>query len=450
MYRLTSKLIIYSNIGADSILMRLSDITRRFYEKKYQKEGLIREILDEIHRLLDISTFYGFDKNLWHNYLAFLLATTETPFTLVSEKVGTNEGSVNTFAENDFAIFKALFDYDFSEIEMALGINCFSVIENFSAVPKKDRIYNKSVSEKVRSLSCQIEEAENANEVFKAVTDFYGSYGVGKFGLNKAFRLADDNEHLLTRGYAGSYTEGNMDSGLLVPITNTSEVTLDTLVGYEEQKRQLIDNTEAFIEGRAANNVLLYGEAGTGKSTSIKAILNMYYDRGLRMIEIYKHQFKDLSKVMAEIKNRNYRFIIYMDDLSFEESELEYKYLKAIIEGGLEPRPDNVLIYATSNRRHLVRESFKDRADADTDDIHRNDTIQEKLSLSKRFGIQIGFFRPNPEQYKEIVRVLAKRHPEIKISDEELMAEAGRWELSHGGISGRAAQQFVDYLSGKK
>ncbi len=435
MYKLTSKLIIYSNIGEDSILMRLSEIFRRFDEGNYKKEKLAREILDEIHRLLDLATVYGFNKNLWHNYLAFLLAATETPFTLVSEKVGANEGSVNAFAKNDFAIFKALFDYDFSEIEEALEINCFSVIENFTAMAKKERIYNKNVSEKVQVLSEKIEAAKDADEVYDIVTGFYADYGVGKLGLNKAFRVADENEN-------------ENEGSLLVPITNTAEVTLDMLVGYESQKQKLIENTEAFVSGRSANNVLLYGEAGTGKSTSIKAILNMYYDRGLRMIEIYKHQFKYLSRIIAEIKNRNYRFIIYMDDLSFEETELEYKYLKAIIEGGLEPKPDNVLIYATSNRRHLVRETFKDRADADNDDIHRNDTVQEKLSLSNRFGIQIGFFRPTPPEFKNIVKVLASRSPEITLSEEELLAMANKWELSHGGLSGRTAQQFIDYVKG--
>lgn len=433
MYRITSKLIIYSNIGNDSILFRLADIIRRFDSGEYERSELIREILDQVHRLLDMATVYGFNRNLWHNYLAYLLAATETPFTLVSEKTGANEGSVNIFARSDFELFKELFDYDFSALEKSLNINCFSVLENFNAIAKSERIYNRSVSEKVQELSKAVENAKNGDEIYDAVTGFYLRYGVGKLGLNKAFRLSDGEEE-----------------ELLVPITNTSEVTLDDLVGYASQKEKLIENTEAFIEGRPANNVLLYGEAGTGKSTSIKAILNMYYPRGLRMIEIYKHQFKDLSRVINEIKNRNYRFIIYMDDLSFEETELEYKYLKAIIEGGLEPKPENVLIYATSNRRHLVRETFKDRADADNDDIHRNDTVQEKLSLSARFGIQIGFFRPTPPEFKNIVKVLAEKNPDIDISEEELLAQANRWELSHGGISGRTARQFIDYLAGKK
>ena len=222
---------------------------------------------------------------------------------------------------------------------------------------------------------------------------------------------------------------------------------LDDLIGYEIQKKKLKDNTEAFVAGRKANNALLFGDSGTGKSTSIKAIINEYYDRGLRMIEIYKHQFKDLSAVISHIKNRNYKFIIYMDDLSFEEFEIEYKYLKAVIEGGLESKPDNVLIYATSNRRHLIKETWNDHADMDQEK-HHSDTMQEKLSLVNRFGVTISYSRPSKKEYNEIVVELAKRCPDIKLTEEELISEANKWELSHGGLSGRSAQQFINYLLG--
>ncbi|MBQ8345346.1 MAG: ATP-binding protein, partial [Clostridia bacterium] len=204
-----------------------------------------------------------------------------------------------------------------------------------------------------------------------------------------------------------------------------------------------------FVEGRGANNVLLYGDSGTGKSTSIKAIVNRYYDHGLRMIEIYKHQFCHLSRVISQIKNRNYRFIIYMDDLSFEEQEIEYKYLKAIIEGGMETKPDNILIYATSNRRHLIKETWKDRSDSQTDgDIHRCETVEEKLSLVNRFGLSIGYLKPSRTEFDTIVLTLAARHPQITLSEEEILLEAHRWELRNGGISGRTAQQFVNHLCG--
>ena len=237
------------------------------------------------------------------------------------------------------------------------------------------------------------------------------------------------------------------EDDFLIPITPTSDVVLDDLIGYELQKEKLIANTEAFVNGRAANNVLLYGDAGTGKSTSIKAILNQYYDRGLRMIEVYKHEFRYLQRILAEVKNRNYRFIIYMDDLSFEEFEIEYKYLKAVIEGGLETKPENVLIYATSNRRHLIRETWSDRADRD-DELHRSDTMQEKLSLVARFGISIGYMKPSHKEYLHIVQELAKRDPQITLSEQELALKANQWELRSGGATGRTAPQFINFLAG--
>ena len=350
MFRETSKLVIYRNLEKDSILFQLSDICEDFVTGNYVKESLITRIYVEINKLLDVATQYGFNENLWHNYLAYILATNENPFSITCEKVGATDGTVNQFAKSDFKIFKALFDYDFSKMEEELGINCFSVVLDYKSIEKTERRYNKNVSDKVRALSKQIEAAKDEDEIFDIVTEFYRAYGVGKFGLNKAFRVTHEEEGME-----------------LIPITNTDEVKLDDLIGYEIQKEKLIDNTKAFVEGRKANNCLLFGDSGTGKSTSIKAILNEYYSQGLRMIEIYKHQFKDLSSVIAQIKNRNYRFIIYMDDLSFEEFEIEYKYLKAVIEGGLETKPDNVLIYATSNRRHLIRETWSDRSDMSQD-----------------------------------------------------------------------------------
>ena len=233
-----------------------------------------------------------------------------------------------------------------------------------------------------------------------------------------------------------------------MPITKIAHVKLDDLVGYEIAKKKLIENTEAFVQGRKANNCLLFGAAGTGKSSSIKGILNQYYDQGLRIIEVYKHQFQDLNDVIAQIKNRNYKFIIYMDDLSFEEFEIEYKYLKAVIEGGLEKKPDNILIYATSNRRHLIRETFNDKQERD-EELHCSDTVQEKLSLVYRFGVTIFFGSPDKKEFQNIVKTLADRYG-IEIPEEELYLEANRWELSHGGLSGRTAQQFIDYLLGRK
>lgn len=432
MYKEIAKLILYRDLGEDSILLKLSGIFRDYELDLAEKENLTSRIYEQMKALLDLSTQYGFDKNLWHNYLTFILLTNENSFSMTSEKVGANDGTVNHFAKADFAVFKKLFDFDFGPIEKDLGIDCFSTVCNYHSIPKKERMYNRNVSERVQEVSEKIEKAADEEEIFTIVTDFYKAYGVGMFGLNRAFRI----RHL-------------EDGVEFLPINNTDSVLLKDLIGYEIQKKKLIDNTEAFVKGLPANNVLLCGDAGTGKSTSIKALLNEYYDQGLRMIEIYKHQFQDLSSIIAQVKNRNYRFIIYMDDLSFEDFEIEYKFLKAVIEGGMETRPDNVLIYATSNRRHLIKESWNDRNDMENENgMHRSDTMQEKLSLVARFGVTIYYGKPSQKEYFTIVKELRKRYPSITLTDEELCAEANKWELSHGGISGRTAQQFINYMAG--
>ena len=433
MHRLVSRLVIYRNIGADSILMRLARICGDFDNGGYIKEELTGRILDQIHSLLDLATQYGFDHDLWRSYIAWILAMTENPFTLVSEKKGAVSGSVNDFAKNDFEIFYRLVNYDFSYLEKALELNCFSVIRNYESVKKKEQFYNKNVSVRVQELSDALERAGSPEETYRAAMEFYKKYGVGQFGMNRAFRLETKDAECR-----------------IVPIAATSDVVLDDLVGYEYQKAELVKNTLGFLEGKSANNVLLYGDAGTGKSTSIKALINLYYEQGLRIIEVYKHDFRYLPEIISINKSRNYRFIIYMDDLSFESAETEYKYLKAVIEGDLEERPDNVLIYATSNRRHLIRETFSDRNEINEDDVHRNDTMAERLSLADRFGVRIGYFKPEKQQYLDIVHALAQRTPEIAMPEEELDLKAERWAMKCGERSGRAARNFInDLLAGQ-
>ncbi len=432
MYKIVSRLLLYGDMPKDTILMELADIVRKMDDGSQTKEELSTRVFTQMKHLLQVATDYGFDENLWHNYLTFLLITNENPFSITCEKVGANVGSVNYFAKSDFKAFRDLFHYDFSRLEAYLGVDCFSRISHYQAIGKKELMYNKNVSEKVRALSRKLEAAGDEEAFFDCVTSFYKAYGVGMFGLNKAFRIQ-------------SREDGQVD---FIAINNMDTVMLDDLIGYEIQKKKLVDNTQAFVLGRKANNVLLFGDSGTGKSTSIKAIVNAFYDQGLRMIEIYKHQFKDLSAVIAQIKNRNYKFIIYMDDLSFEEFEVEYKFLKAVIEGGVETRPDNILIYATSNRRHLIKENWSDRDDMEHDNgMHRSDTMEEKLSLVNRFGVTICYSKPSQKEYFHIVEELARRSG-ITMPEAELRAEANKWELSHGGISGRTAQQFINYLLG--
>lgn len=432
MDRTLANLLLYSNLGSDSILVKVGEIYKD-WRQGCEKPDLIHRIYGQVKRILDISTTYGFNTNLWQNYLTFVLLTNENSFSLTAERVGAGNGSVNHFARADFRIFRALFHFDFAPLEQDLGIDCFTVLTQYQAIPKQEKNYYRAVSEKVRELSAQLDRAADENEFFDLVTDFYQNYGVGMFGLNRAFRIQNTG-----RGVE------------FLPINNTDKVMLSDLIGYEHQKKQLVENTEAFVRGLPANNVLLYGDAGTGKSSSVKALINEYYDSGLRMIEIYKHQFRDLSAVIAAIKGRNYRFIIYIDDLSFEENEVEYKFLKAVIEGGVETRPDNILIYATSNRRHLIKETWKDRCDMEFEnDVHRSDTMEEKLSLAARFGVAISYSIPDRNLYHQIVRGLAEKQLDLRMTEEELLQAANRWELRHGGISGRTAQQFINYLAGQ-
>ncbi len=382
-----------------------------------------------LHDFMELAATYGFEGNLWHSYLTLLLVSHENAFSRACEIGGEAKGSICAAARHDFAIFKELFDFDLSKLENALGVAGMDLIARFKGTDGGS-LFNRRIRDRICALSVCLGKTACAEEFQNAVTDFYREFGVGKLGLHKAFRIE--------RGKMGAE---------IVPIANIAHVSLDDLVGYEIAKKKLTDNTEAFVEGRKANNCLLYGDAGTGKSTCVKAIANLYYGRGLRLIELYKHQFQDLHDVIAQVKNRNYKFIIYMDDLSFEDFEVEYKYLKAVIEGGLEKKPDNILIYATSNRRHLIREKFSDKAEL-SDDLHNNDTVQEKLSLSARFGVQIYFGAPDKKEFGQIVTTLA-RVSRIQMGEEELLQEANKWELSHGGRSGRTAQQFIDYLLGK-
>lgn len=429
-----SKLIVYKDFEGDEgqLLYDMSWLMDHYDDDFYNKEDMSSLLYENIHKLLELAGNHGFYGNLWHCYLANLLVNNENAYSRSCEIKGAIEGSINEAVLHDIVIFKEFFDYDFKPMLLRLDISGFEIIENYVSSDEESKVYNSRIRQRICDLAEKFTMNNTPDEMKDTLTAFYKDYGVGKFGLHKAFRIEYDE----------------MEGTRIVPILNIAHVKLDDLVGYDIAKKKLRDNTNAFVDGKKANNCLLYGDAGTGKSSSIKAIANEYYEDGLRIIEVYKHQFQYLNDVITQIKNRNYKFIIYMDDLSFEDFEIEYKYLKAVIEGGLEKKPKNVLIYATSNRRHLVRERFSDKEDRD-DDLHTNDTVQEKLSLAARFGVSIYFGSPDKKEFQNIVKTLAKRS-DITMNEDELLLQANAWELSHGGLSGRTAQQFIDYLLGLK
>jgi predicted AAA+ superfamily ATPase len=381
--------------------------------------------------MTEIAENYGFSGNVWHSWLTYYLVYHENAYSRAHEIRESVPGGINPIALHDFEIFRDLFSYDFSDIEKNLKVSLYRMAADYEFGGDDRRLASRRIRDRIEELSGKLAGARSTEEFKQYVDEFYRDFGCGKFGLHKAFRIVPDKKERMK----------------IVPITNIAHVRLDDLIGCETQKKKLRENTEAFLEGRRANNCLLFGDAGTGKSSSIKGILNEYYERGLRIIEVYKHQFRDLVDVLDQIKNRNYRFIIYMDDLSFEDFETDYKYLKAVIEGGLEKKPENVLIYATSNRRHLIRENYEDKEGDIRSDMHTSDTVQEKLSLAYRFGVTIYFGAPVKKEFHRILKGIADAEG-LKIDENSLYEQANAWELSHGGRSGRTARQFIDYLLG--
>ncbi len=405
--KITKNLILYRDFENEQLFYDFTWVMENYQNEYYNKEDVEGLFYECLKKLMELAVSHGFSGNLWHNFLAFLLVNNENAYSRACEIRGEVKGSINEVARHDFAIMKELFDFDLSVLGNYFSVDCMDALLHYEETADAGKLFNKRIRDRIAELCRHLEAAADAEEFKQAVTAFYGEFGVGKLGLHKAFRVRHTD-----------------DGAQIIPITNIAHVKLDDLVGYELAKQKLVDNTEAFVSGKEANNCLLYGDAGTGKSTSIKAIANQYYDRGLRLIEIYKHQFCDLNDVIEQIKNRNYKFIIYMDDLSFEEFEIEYKYLKAVIEGGLEKKPDNVLIYATSNRRHLIREKFSDKEEV-REDMHTSDTVQEKLSLYARFGVTIYYGAPDKKEFQKIVTTLAEKYG-VRLEQEELLLEAKR------------------------
>ncbi len=382
-------------------------------KKKEIFDAIVSKNKEEaISLLLDFGISFGLNGNLYKKYLIYVLIYNDNSYTRAIEKGLKIEGNTN-YIDLDLKYFHKLYNEEFLDSDIT-DFKFLSSTGDEYLRPLINEIYNNI--------------SDNSYETFKnAITSFYINRGLGEMAVYKAFRVSN---------------------GILKPIKHVLDVSFDDLIGYDEQKRLLKENTYNFINGKTYNNVLLYGDSGTGKSTSIKALLNEYFDMGLRIIEVYKHQMQEISKIINKLKNRPYYYIIYMDDLSFEEDEIEYKYLKSIIEGGIEPKPNNVAIYATSNRRHLIKETMADNGGV-FDDLHRNETQAEKLSLAYRFGLQIYYSSLSPQEFKKMVEELAYRN-DIKMPLDEIIKEASKWELTYGSLSGRCAQQFISYLANKE
>ena len=367
--------------------------------------------------LIEKAESLGFSGNILRAYFLHALAQAENTFARTAEQSGGHVGgSLRRAFVRDMEILADVFHEPPSAM-----LPC-DLLDDYAPT-------NRCTTEAAAFLHERMEMAQSAEDAADAFLNFYRRYGCGEISSCKAFSW-NDKEHRL---------QG---------VERFEALPLADIIGCDRQKRQLTDNTEAFLEGRPANNVLLIGARGTGKSSSVKALAHEYYGRGLRLVQLAKSQLGELPRILAALRGfPSKRFILFLDDLSFEEFETEYKYLKSAIEGGIEVRPKNVLIYATSNRRHLIKESWRDR-DRAQDELYRQDSMNETVSLSDRFGLIITFLAPDQEQYHAIIAHYLEKDG-VRLAPEELRILAHRWELEHSGRSGRTAQQFAAHYLGQ-
>ena len=367
-------------------------------------------------RLVERAEFLGLSGNLYRSYLIYLLAHEPN---LISTTIEMRGGQIG----------ESLREIFIHDVKILLPILRGELWSNFKLLNLYKPTFANS-DESFNELLRRLENLFDATEISDAFIEHWKKFGYGDIATYRAFRWDAENKNI-------------------VGIRHFETIRLDDLIGYAHQKELLTGNTSAFVDGKPANNVLLVGARGTGKSSGVKALVNEFYSQGLRLVQITKPQLKTLPDLMETLRKfLSKRFIIFLDDLSFEESEAEYKYLKSAIEGGVESRPENVLIYATSNRRHLIRETWRDRSD-DHDEIYRDDSANETISLSDRFGLIIHYYAPTQSEYLEIIRSMLKRRG-IELDAETLRIEGLRWEMSHSGRNGRTAQQFVNNYLGQR
>lgn len=358
--------------------------------------------------------------NLLKTYFIYLISKDENIFSKAAEKTSgelDRSSSLYKAVLHDIKVIKEFVDNDLQILSEATASHH---ILNFIPTPCNGiKTYNP-----VLHPFFDTTEPYTPEQLVEQLSHYYSCYGSGIMSDFAAFRWSSNT------GLTG--------------ISNCDTITLQDITGYEKQKEVLVQNTSAFINNKPANNILLMGSPGTGKSSSVKALINEDFAKNLRLVEVSKHELHSLLKLMDILRDHCQKYIIFLDDLSFEEFEIEYKYLKSIIDGGIEVTPTNVLIYATSNRMHLVKENWNDRK-GDSDDVHRFDTVNEKLSLADRFGITLTYLSPSQIEYLNIVEQLAIKN-NIALPLEHLRAEALKWERQHNGRSGRTGHQFINHL----
>ena len=408
-------LILYDNIRQDEIVNAAVKIFNEFDYHEYilymeaEYYQIQRKLLENTNQL-DITG------NYWQNYICKLIAQSENRFSLLSEK-GKLDDNIQMIAIREMEELKKLYKLEWQRIGTIFHEAGESVC---SMKQKHDHKSQTGYRDEVRLAL----EAETNQKSADALKDYYGKYGCGIFERFQAF-VWDE---------------------MLVGVLNYDKITFDQLIGYAKQKEAIIENTEFFLKGYPANNVLLHGDRGTGKSSCVKALLNKFKESKLKLISLNKKHVSQLYKIIEAVADRGCKFIIFIDDLSFDDTEIGYKQFKSIIDGGIEAQPSNVLIYVTSNRRNIIKETWKDRGDSG--EVHSNDGMQERLSLADRFGLSITFTSPDKETFLKIVKGIAKQE-QLKIDESLLIEEALRWDVRQKGRSGRVARQFINYIHAK-
>lgn len=371
----------------------------------------------------------------------------DNTISLLLKALATDETKKTTFIENYSNFVASLYETtdNLSEYISNLVLNDENAFVKSSAKGHLSPAMKKALENELKFFNTLSQIKSDELKVAFEIDTLLPEWTNSDIDIKSLYENKIDN--IKTTGY-GIYATHRMfifKDGQIVPVKYPDPQRLSQMSGYELERQKVIDNTLALLNGKPCNNVLLYGDAGSGKSSTIKAIVNEYYDKGLRLVEIKKNQLYSLSDVIEALADNPLKFIIFIDDLSFSTNDSDFGALKAILEGGVAGKTENLAIYATSNRQHLVKENFNDRNGGD---MHLQDTIQEVMSLSARFGLKVTFSRPNKDLYLSIVENLAMQY-NINVEQNELFVSAEAFALRNGGRSPRTAKQFVEYLASK-
>ena len=414
-------LVVCRNLLEDAVIQKVIEVSEIKRERvSAAKEESGRELVhvqsELTNLLIQQAEKLGISGNILPAYIVHLLAEGGNTAAKTIEAAGEYGNGLLDSMADDMLLLRP---YLLAKTSELAGNNYY--LDNYQPAQLER-------NESENNLQNRLPQLKSTTSMARHLLNHYKKYGSGMLARYTAFRIG-----------AG---------GILIGIADFTAFDWDDLLGYEDQKYKLLTNTQNFMEGRPANNVLLTGARGTGKSTGVKALAAMFADEGLRLIQITRDQLELVAPVLEKLNEiRSKKFILFFDDLSFDEGESSYKYLKSAIDGSVTAQPDNVLIYATSNRRHLLKETWSDRNDALEAEVYRQDSANESISLSDRFGLILHYSTPSQDEYLQIIDH-ELRKAGVQLSKEELRLQGIRWEMEHSGRNGRIANQFVKWYLG--